>query len=1059
MWANRLTRKYRDGVEEFLSFAKTHMKNDKIRCPCVDCGNHRSHSVDEVRRHLLARGIICSYQTWYLHGEMCFNPSSKNKSKEPIIEEDVGDNLFDMVNDLEEQFVHRPELFEAMINDVEMPLYDGCSKYTKLSALVKLWNMKASGGWTNSSFTALLEFLREVLPVDNKIPASMYEAKKTLSTLGMEYEKIHACPNDCALYRNAYEDLDECPICKESRWKKGKNPTNCSKGVPAKVLWYIPPAPRLRRLFRNAEHAKNLTWHHDKRVEDGMLRHPADAPQWKTFDADHPEFCAEPRNLRLGLSADGMNPHGNMSSRHSTWPVILVNYNLPPKLSMKRKFLMLTLLISGPQQPGNDIDVYLAPLIDDLKSLWEKGIEVRDAYRQETFTLRAMLMWTINDFPAYGNLSGYSVKSSIGCPVCMKETSSIRLKNGKKTVYLGHRRFLPQNHRYRKQKKAFDGNTEERTPPRVLTGEDVYEMVKDLKVVLGKRKRSNNTPVVDGPWKKRSIFYELPYWRTLFVRHCLDVMHIEKNVCESIVGTLLDIPNKSKDGEKARLDLKELKIRLNLIPTKKGNATYLPPAKYTLSRQEKRKLCEWLASVKVPNGYSSNFKRLVSMKDLRLIGMKTHDCHILMQQLLPLALRGVLTKDVRFAITKLCSFFNSICSKVIDPLTLESLQSELVKTLCLLEKYFPPSFFDIMIHLTVHLVREVKLCGPVYLRWMYPFERYMKVLKGYVKNRNRPEGCIVESYIAEESVEFCSEYLSTTEAIGLPKTTNIDCKGLSIGIPSPVNRCEWEIACLYTLHNRVEVEPFIEVHLQELRDRNPRRGRNERLVQDEHNRTFRQWLRRHVLFQKDGFSHELMNLARGPSTIVTRYTSYFVNGFTFYTRERDEKHPVQNSGVSIHAKAMHISSAKDKNPVFGTMNYFGFIEDIWELDYCGLHVALFKCKWADNNYVRIDSDGITVVDFRRLGYKNDPFIMASQAIQVFYTTDPSNVELSLVVPMKPKLIHGQEDEEDCSDIPSFTLGLPPVEDIDEFDDDVSHLVRPDIEWTRVEEAKRKKKKT
>ena len=940
------------------------------------------------------------------------------------------------------------------------PCTTGCSKYTKLSALVKLWNMKASGGWTNSSFTALLEFLREVLPVDNKIPASIYEAKKTLSTLGMEYEKIHTCPNDYALYRNGYEDLDECPVCKESRWKKGKKPTNDSKGVPAKVLWYIPPASRLHRLFRNAYHAKNLNWHHDKRVEDGMLRHPADALQWKTFDADHPEFSAEPRNLRLGLSADGMNPHGNMSSRHSTWPVILVNYNLPPKLSMKRKFLMLTLLISGPQQPGNDIDVYLAPLIDDLNILWEKGIEVRDAYRQETFTLRAMLMWTINDFPAYGNLSGYAVKSSIGCPVCMKETSSIRLKNGKKTVYLGHRRFLPKNHRYRKQKKAFDGNTEERSPPRVLTGQDVFEMVKDLKVVLGKRKRSNKDPVVDGPWKKRSIFYELPYWRTLYVRHCLDVMHIEKNVCESIVGTLLDIPNKSKDGEKAWLDLKDLNIRLNLIPTKRGNGTYLPPAKYTLSRQEKRKFCEWLAAVKVPNGYSSNFKKLVSMKDLRLVGMKTHDCHILMQQLLPLALRGVLTRDVRFAITKLCSFFNSICSKVIDPLTLDLLQSELVQTLCLLEKYFPPSFFDIMIHLTVHLVREVKLCGPVYLRWMYPFERYMKVLKGYVKNRNRPEGCIVESYIAEESVEFCSEYLSTAEAIGLPKTTNIESKGLSVGVPSAVNRCDWEIACLYTLHNRVEMEPFIEVHLQELRDRNPRRGRNEKLLQDEHNRTFRMWIRKHVV-QKDGFSQVIMNLARGPSPVVTRYSSYFVNGYTFYTRERDEKHPVQNSGVSIRAKSMHISSAKDKNPVYAAMNYFGFIEDIWELDYSGFHVALFKCKWADNNFVKIDRDGITVVDFRRLGYKNDPFILASQASQVFYTPDPSNEDLSLVVHMKTKLIRDGhvDDEEDCSDIPAFTRGLPPVEEIDEFDDDVSHLRRPDIEWTLVEQAKRKKNKT
>ena len=137
MWANRLIRKYRDGVEEFLSFAKIHMKNDKIYCPCMDCKNHRSHSVDEVRRHLLVHEIICSYQTWYLYGEICLNPTSKNKGKEPIVEEDVGDNLFDMINDLEEHFVHHPKLFDTMMNDIEMPLYDRCTKYMKLSALVK----------------------------------------------------------------------------------------------------------------------------------------------------------------------------------------------------------------------------------------------------------------------------------------------------------------------------------------------------------------------------------------------------------------------------------------------------------------------------------------------------------------------------------------------------------------------------------------------------------------------------------------------------------------------------------------------------------------------------------------------------------------------------------------------------------------------------------------------------------------------------------------------------------------------------------------------------------
>ncbi|XP_057802767.1 uncharacterized protein LOC131018047 [Salvia miltiorrhiza] len=105
-------------------------------------------------------------------------------------------------------------------------------------------------------------------------------------------------------------------------------------------------------------------------------------------------------------------------------------------------------------------------------------------------------------------------------------------------------------------------------------------------------------------------------------------------------------------------------------------------------------------------------------------------------------------------------FFNVLCGKVIDVSKLDDIQSQIVTTLCMLEKYFLPSFFDIMVHLTVHLVREVKLCGPVWYRWMYPFERYMRVLKSYVRNRNRPEGCMAECYIAEEAVEFCSEYLS-----------------------------------------------------------------------------------------------------------------------------------------------------------------------------------------------------------------------------------------------------------------------------------------------------------
>ena len=82
--------------------------------------------------------------------------------------------------------------------------------------------------------------------------------------------------------------------------------------------------------------------------------------------------------------------------------------------------------------------------------------------------------------------------------------------------------------------------------------------------------------------------------------------------------------------------------------------------------------------------------------------------------------------------------------------------------------FFPPSFFDIMAHLVVHLVRVVRLCGPMYLRWMYPFERYMEILKEYVKNHYRPEASMIERYITEESIKFCSEYMSKENPIGLP---------------------------------------------------------------------------------------------------------------------------------------------------------------------------------------------------------------------------------------------------------------------------------------------------
>ncbi|KAI5343439.1 hypothetical protein L3X38_011315 [Prunus dulcis] len=398
MHSDRRSKAYEFGVEAFLNFAVENLlTTTHIRCPCVKCVNLKLFGVGIIRDHVYFNGIDQSYKNWTFHGE----PWEATTNASRNVGEDDGHSRYNFVSeeiDMDDNdfgdFGSDPYEFANVIGDGDQPVYPGCRKYTKLSALVKLYNLKAKHGMSDVCFTELLILQGDLLPEGNTIPTSMYEAKKTLCALGLSYEKMHACPNDCILYRKEYEDSTNCPTCGISRWKEGKD-SILKEGVPAKVVWYFPPIPR-------------------------------------------------------------------------------------------------------------------------------------------------------------------------------------------------------------RQRAAFNGKPEYGIPPEPLTGEEVLHMVENGDRVC---------------WKKKSIFFDLEYWKYLPVRHALDVMHIEKNVCDSIIGTLLEIPGKNKDGIAARLDLLNMGVKTDLQPEYGGRRTRLPPGPWNLSRAEKREVCNSFYGMKVPEGYSSNIKNLVSLQD------------------------------------------------------------------------------------------------------------------------------------------------------------------------------------------------------------------------------------------------------------------------------------------------------------------------------------------------------------------------------------------------------------------------------------------------------------
>ncbi|KAL0284138.1 UNVERIFIED_CONTAM: hypothetical protein Sangu_2474500 [Sesamum angustifolium] len=207
------------------------------------------------------------------------------------------------------------KIFYKLLDDAQKELYPGCKQFSKLAFLIRLFHPKCTGKWSNKTFIMLLELLKEAFPdAIESLPNFYYEVQKIIGALGLTCVKIHGCPNNCMLYLKEHANDTFCLVCKASRYVENENNlddeedwSRKTKKVPTKILRYFLLKPRLQRLSMLCKTTSFMSWHHDDRIKDAYMRQRSDSPLCHAFDRQHRDFGKDPRNVKLGVVADGFS--------------------------------------------------------------------------------------------------------------------------------------------------------------------------------------------------------------------------------------------------------------------------------------------------------------------------------------------------------------------------------------------------------------------------------------------------------------------------------------------------------------------------------------------------------------------------------------------------------------------------------------------------------------------------------------------------------------------------------------------------------------------------------
>ncbi|XP_021742767.1 uncharacterized protein LOC110708851 [Chenopodium quinoa] len=373
-----------------------------------------------------------------------------------------GDLMHEDIRNVEEEPNPQVKKFFEMLAAAQKPLYEG-SRLSVLEMASRITSLKCEYNLPHRCVDSISSLISKVIPNENSMSKTYYDTKKVVKGLELPHEKIHACPKGCMLFWKDKAHLEKCSkcggsvirrllvenVCRPKCYSTSQSRQGCKGSMRPKTL-----------------QMKCSGIHKILRVS-GTLAHPSDSEAWKHLDNTYKDFASEPCNVRLGLCTDGFSAHGKFRMQYSCWPVIVTPYNLPPCLCMMKPFMFLSLLIPGPKNPKGNLDVYMQPLIDELKSLWEVGTMTYDVSTKQNFKLRAALLWTVSDFPAFGMLSGWTTSGKMACLYCMDKHISFWLEKGSKVSWFdSHCQFLPPTHLYRKNRTAFfKKRAETRLPP------------------------------------------------------------------------------------------------------------------------------------------------------------------------------------------------------------------------------------------------------------------------------------------------------------------------------------------------------------------------------------------------------------------------------------------------------------------------------------------------------------------------------------------------------------------------------------------------------------------